>query len=427
MSEQTTTASPLVSEVVRRFSEPEWLKSLREKAWTAFSEMPIPRLEKTDLRKRSFDIGPFPSLTEGPSDRARQLMNAMENQAFAYIRDGVVVKVHLPEAASAQGVVFTDLHSAISSDEATVKKHLGSVIPFEESKWAALNMAVWQSGVFLHVPRRTAVETPFVFIYEQSAAGNGAAPRSLVVAEEESSFSYTEVYLTDGVLQSGVVHTDVLEVVVGDAAAVTVAVSNEFQKGPTNFTTRRAKAGKDAKMDWVYSDAGDGFTVGLVETDLVGSGSAGTLKGIAIGRGRQHSELTASMLHRGRYSESDIQLHGALRDRSNAIYRSSTHIFKNAVAASGEQNDRMLMLDPTARAEAIPMLLIDENDVERCGHAASVGRIDESQIYYLQSRGIPANVARRMIVWGHLEPTVDAFPEAVVREYVRTRITEELG
>jgi len=427
MAEQTATLAPLVADIVRKYDEPDWLRTYREQAYETFTGMDAPRLEKTDLRKRSFDIGPFSNLTEGGSSRVRGLLNGLKGRAVVFVRDGVVVQTYVPDTLVALGVVVTDLHTAVKNHGDMVQKHLGTVVKADESKWAALNAAVWAAGVFVYVPRNVVVEESVVFVNESSSAARGAAVRSLIVVEEGASVAYTEVFLVDGTLQSGVAHANVLEVVVAASATVKVATANEFTKGPTHFITKRASLGNDAHIDWVFSDAGDGFTVALMETALNGNGSRATFTGIGIGRGRQHMELTASMLHRGRSSESDIRLNGALRDRANMIYRSATHIFRKAVLAGSEQNDRMVMLDSAARADAIPMLLIDENDVQRCGHAASVGRLDEAQMYYLQSRGIPRNTARQMIVWGHLEPTVDAIPDDVVREFVRQQIDEGLA
>lgn len=421
-----STGSSLVADLVARFSEPDWLKRAREEALAKYGETPAPKLEKTDLRRRAFDIGPFSNLTAGGSDRARRLLEDLENSPFVFIRDGVVVKTNIPSELAEKGIVFSSLHEAVGSHEAIVRKHLSSVVPAGESKWTALNTAAWIDGAFVYVPRNTVLESPVTFVYESSAQAHGAAVHSLVVAEEGSQLAYTEVFLVDGELESGKVHSDVLEVVAGATAHVTAAIATEYKKGPTNLTVRRARLASDAKVDWLYGDVGDGFTVGLLESDLAGNGSTSAVSGIGFGYGRQHMDMTVSMLHRGRHTESDIVMHGALRERANSIYRTSTHIFRRAVGAGSEQHDRMLMLDGTARADAIPMLLIDENDVQRCGHAASVGQIDAWQLYYLQSRGIPEKQARRMMIWGYLEPTLEAFPNEAVREFLRQQIDEEL-
>jgi Fe-S cluster assembly protein SufD len=428
MTELTSTAATLVTALAEKFSEPEWLRQLRNVAWENFVAMPSPRLEKTDLTKRTWDVGPFAEAPAGAaSESATTLLQSISGVPLIYVRDGVVVDVMLPPELASQGVIFTDLHTAVQKHTELVKKHLGSVVKADESKWAALNTAAWCGGAFLFVPRNVHVAAPFHFIYEQTEHAQGALPRVLVVGEESSVFSFTEVLLSCEGASKSKVHSHVLEAVAMANAQLTVSSVNEYKKGPTNCSTRRALLHKDAQVDWMFGDVGDGFTVAVVESDLQGPGSRSSTQAFGIGSGRQHLDLTASMLHSGRNSTSDIVMHGVLREKANSIYRSSTHIFKNAVSAGSEQRDRMIIMDGTARADAIPMLLIDENDVQRCGHAASVGRIDQNQIYYLMSRGIPRVTATKLVIWGHLQPTVGCIPSEGVRAYISGLIDRELA
>jgi Fe-S cluster assembly protein SufD len=427
MTEQMTTApSSLVGELSKRYSEPEWLRKGREQAWTTFEAMPSPKLEKSNLTKRSWDIGPFVNADDVSSERAAMVLNQLPEQTVLYFHNGRLISGVLSPELSNQGIIFTDLHTAAVQHPDLVQKYLGTVVRTDESKWAALNAALWHGGAFLYVPKNVIVDEVFHVVHEVTEEGQGAAPRLLIVGEEYSRFSYAEVYLRDEV-HHGKVQVDVSEVVAKAGADITVASVNQYRKGGSNYTTRRAAVANDAHVSWVFGDLGDGYTVGLLESDLIGNGSRSTIEGIGLGYGKQHMDFTASMLHRGRYSESDMRLHGVLRGKANSVYRTSTHIFKNAVQAGSEQYDRMLMMESTARADAIPMLLIDENDVQRCGHAASVGKIDENQIYYLQSRGITKREVVRMIVWGYLRPTVDAFPSEGLRQYITGLIDRELA
>jgi Fe-S cluster assembly protein SufD len=424
---QTTTLSPLVPELSRRFSEPDWLHAERESAWSAFASMPSPKLEKTDLRDRQWRIETIPNATSGePGAVAAALLDAAKTGAYVYVRDGVLVSSQLPEEWQQRGVILTDLHTAVAQHPELVRQHLFTVVPAKESKWAALNAALWHGGMFFYVPKNLVVEAPVQFIYEETSAGQGALPRTLVVAEAGSSLTFAEAYLCCGERERGFVHSGVTEVVAGPGARVQAACVSQFTKGPTNYFVRRARLAQDAAVDWVVGDVGDGFSVGLVESRLEGPGSRSTTRGFGLGYGRQRLDLTASMDHYGHHTESDITLLGVMRGRANGTYRSSTHIERGAIEASSEQHDRMLMLDGTARAEAIPMLLIDENDVQRCGHAASVGRIDENQVYYLMARGIPKQEAERMIIWGYLQPLVDALPVEAWRVEVASWIDREL-
>ncbi|WDM02829.1 SufD family Fe-S cluster assembly protein [Alicyclobacillus cycloheptanicus] len=402
------------------------MKTAREAAWTHFESLPSPRLEKSDLTRRSWEVGTVPSAQHGavPAD-VQSLLDAMTGPVVCVV-DGSVVRSELPAALTAEGVVFTDLHTALQHHGALVEKYLGSVVAADENKWTALNAALWHGGVFLYVPRNVQVDTAFQFVSIQTEASQGAAlPRALVVGEEGSAFSFVEMQL-NGETAPAFLHSAVTEIVAAAGANIQVMSVNRLRKGPTHFLTSRAKVGKDAVVNWVFGDVGDGYSVALVESVLEGDGSRSLTQGLGVGFGRQHMDLTASMVHGGRYSESDIRLQGVLRERANSIFRSSTHILRGAVGAGSEQHDRMLMIEGTARADAIPMLLIDENDVQRCGHAASVGKIDAQQIYYLMSRGIPEGEAMRMIIWGYLRPTVEAVSVPHVRAWLEGQIERKL-
>jgi Fe-S cluster assembly protein SufD len=430
VTEATSTLASLVPELSRKYDEPAWLRELREAAWEVYVNTPVPRLEKSDLSKRTLEFNALPlDVSTETSDATRQLLENIEqeNSPYVFVRDGRVVNVQLPAELAELGVIFTDLHTAVRSHGDLVRQHFGTAVKTDESKWAALNAALWHGGAFLYMPRNVSVEAVFHFVHEDTGAGAGTLPRTLVIADEGSSCTFAEVFAVNRDAASGTVRSHVIEVVAKPNAHVTVVSSNQFKKGPTHFVTSRALVENDASVNWVFADVGDGYTVGLVESYLKGNGSQSNIRALGVGYGRQHLDLTASIQHSGRYSLSDIAMHGVLRERANSIYRSSTHILKNAVGAGSEQHDRMLMLDGTARADAIPMLLIDENDVQRCGHAASVGRIDENQIYYLMSRGIPKAEATRMIIWGHLQPTVDAVPSESVRKHLTALIDGELA
>jgi len=420
----TTTASP-VQELSARFAEPDWLRTARETAWTTFESIPTPWLEKTDLSKRNWNLSAG-ATAAGAAAEVDALVADLEGPVV-YLVDGCVKTVKLPQALQDQGVVFTDIHTAIQKHGAIVQKHLGTVVPAGENKWSALNQAVFQGGVFLYIPRGVEVEAPFQFVATASVPGLAAYPRILIVAEEQSACTFVELNVAPQGSAGNSVRSYVAEIVANASSRVKFAAVDDFVKGPTQFVTRRARAGKDAFVEWVVSDVGDGFTVQLVESVLEGAGANSQTRVLGLGYGRQHMDLTASVVHKGRNTESEINMYGVLRDRANSVYRSRTEIVKGAVGAGSEQRDRMMMFDTTARADAIPMLLIDENDVMRCGHAASVGKLDENQIYYLMSRGIRRTQAQLMIIWGYLQDTVNALPTEAAQTAIVKRIERELS
>ncbi len=426
LSDSTMVNAPLLlSQIAEQYDEPSWLRARREAAWDKFVSMPIPRIEKTNLDNRSFDIVDARAVPlRAENQTARELVGKIPNIPCVYVRDGNVESSAVPADLAAKGVIYCSLHEAAQSHADLVKQYLGTVVADEDTKWHALSSALWQGGAFLYVPRNVSVDEPFLFLHSQSST-SGAYPRVLVVGEEGSSFSVMEVVLEEQE-ESTSVHSQVVEVIGNPASRITYAFFSHSRKGATHFVTRRALVRQDARVEFIGANVGDAFTVELVENRLAGAGSSASTNVIGVGHGRERMDLTASMVHEGHHSESNILLYGVLTDRANSLFRSSTHIKEGAVAAGSEQSDRMLVLDSRARADAIPMLLIDENDVERCGHAASVGKLDPNHIYYLMARGIPEKRARKMIVWGYLEPTLARLPLMPVRDLAEAIIDEVL-
>lgn len=422
---EANTVSLQVNSVSSTFHEPEWLQQLREQAWRQFGEMPEPRLEKTDLRKRGWETGSFAAAPSDLPAEVRAYVSTLEHP-YALFADGHLVELSAPDDVQEKGVIFQDIHSASVQHEQLTKTHLAQVIPSDDSKWSALNLALFAGGILLYVPKNVQVEKPFEVVYFISAESGASYPRSLVIADELAEVQLMETTFV-APNRAKLTSSHVLEVVAKSGSKVHVGLVDEFHKGPTYFVTRRAEVGKDAVVEWTASDVSNGFAVELIESVLKGTGAQSQMRVVGLGYGREHIDLTASMVHEGRNTESDIVMHSALRDKSYSIYRSKTHIIKDAAGAGSEQHDRMIMVDGTARADAIPMLLIDENDVKRCGHAASVGKIDPNQVYYLMSRGIPKLEATRMIIWGYLRDSVEALPSRPLRELVVARIERELS
>ncbi len=425
VTEQMVTASSLVHDLSTRLQEPDWVRSLREEAWVSYQQAQVPRLEKTDLRKRGWNFGSFPLEPTAAISEAQSYFDEAEGPIVIVV-DGFVRGAKIPAELKEKGIIFTDIHTALREYGNLVQQYFTTVVRAKENKWLSLNTAMFHGGVFLYVPKNVQVEKPFELVYSDSKEGKGSFSRTLIVGNELSEFSFSEVrFMTDDIA-SGLVHSHVLEVVAMPDSRIKVGVVDELRKGPTNYVTRRAHVAKDAHVEWVSGEVGDGFTVGLLESVMKEPGSKSTTRHVGLGFGRQRLDLTTSMVHEGRYSESDITMHGIIRDKAYSLYRSSTHIVKGAVMAGSEQNDRMIVFDKSSRADAIPMLLIDENDVERCGHAASVGKIDPNQIYYLMSRGIPEVKATELILWGYLGETVAALPAEAARKVLSSRIEREL-
>jgi Fe-S cluster assembly protein SufD len=264
------------------------------------------------------------------------------------------------------------------------------------------------------------VEVPLLALYQIGEANAFVFPRVLAVVEAEASLVFVDVLAADRELSSTFTAA-VAECVVGAGGKVTYVGFQDLPRPVTGYVVRRAQLEQDAAVEWLFGEMGEAYLVAEYGTRLAGQGSRSNAKVIGLGIGRQHLDLTVKMAHEGRFTESEILARGVVLDRSNMVYRAVTAIEKGAVGTNGHQAENLLILSPSARADAIPMLLIEENDV-RADHAASVGKINPEQLYYLMSRGIAEEDARKMIVRGFFDPVIGRIPLPGVRQVMENLV-----
>ncbi|UOF91615.1 Fe-S cluster assembly protein SufD [Fodinisporobacter ferrooxydans] len=429
--QQTVTA--IDPAAIRAFSEqaqePSWLTDMRLQAWETYHKLPVPKLEKTDLSKRKLDYFELylgnqkDSLVQLPGQLPSLFRLADENQSFIFSKNGDVLRGNIQNSLQAQGVIYTDLRTAAQTYESLVKPYLGQMVKVEDDKFAALNAAVWGSGVFLYVPRNMQVEVPLQAFFWENEERAGMFTRVLIVVEEGASVTYIDGYQGE---QSGdALHVGVVEVYVKANASVQYHSIQNNASNMNNLVYRQAQVDRDGSIDWNIGELGDGFTVAYNKTVLDGQGSKSDTKVITVGNGRQQLDLTCHTIHVGKHSESDMMVRGVMRDRAKAVYRGNTQILKGASGSNGQQEENLLLLSPKAIADAIPMLLIDENDV-KCGHAASVGKINAEQLYYLMSRGISREDAEKLIIFGFLDPVIVNIPLDGVQHAMKELIERKL-
>jgi len=186
----------------------------------------------------------------------------------------------------------------------------------------------------------------------------------------------------------------------------------------TTYVNRRGVAQKDARIEWALGLMNDGNTISENTTNLLGDGSTGESKTVVVGRGEQTQNFTTSIVHFGKNTTGHILKHGVMKDSASSVFNGIGKIEHGASKSNAEQESRVLMLSEKARGDANPILLIDEDDV-MAGHAASVGRVDPVQLYYLMSRGIQKKEAERLIIHGFLAPVVNELPiEGVKKQLV---------
>ncbi len=407
--------------------DPDYLIEARRKAMRSYESLDIPRFEKSDLTHRNLAAFKIEAAAAGNTWQAiADPYLAQDGQSSVLvIADGQVVLKRGLEQVEANGAVFTNLRSAAVSHRKLVEKHLGTAVSYDENQLISLQTALWRDGAFIYVPSGVTLTEPLQLICVTTASGHGSFPRNLIIAEASSAVTLYDAYLAAETITDEL-HVGVTEVVVGPDAHVVVGSVQDFPKAATTILSRRANVGKNGRMDWVFGELSEGFTVADFGSVLQGDGSKSTSHAIAVGIGRAHIDMTARMIHIGRFSESDTMARGVMQGRSNGVYRGFTQIHKGASGSDGQQTEKLLMLSPQSRADAIPMLLIDENDV-KCGHAASVGQISEDQLFYLMSRGISERDAKAMIVWGFLQPVLAEISIERMREAVTSMLERKMA
>jgi Fe-S cluster assembly protein SufD len=409
-----------VSELSKKNNEPNWLMNLRGRGSEGAETLALPKPEKTKIDKWNFtqfnhDIKgtAVNSLAELPEDIQGLIGDENENTNVLVHRDSTLAYSKLSKEIQDKGVIFTSLEDAIKNHSDLVEKYFMDGVKVDENKLTALHAALVNGGTFLYVPKNVEVEMPLQAIYTIESNDAGLINHVIVVAEANSSVTYIENYTSNA--DTKAVANIVAEVYAGDNARVLFGAVDTFGKDVTAIIYRRGIVSRDGKIDWALGQMNDGNTISDNTIHLQGDGSYTDTKTVTVGRGVQKQNFTSQVFHYGKNSDSNILNHGVMRDSASSIYNGITKIEHGAQKANGEQTQRVLMLSEKARGDANPILLIDEDDVT-AGHAASVGKVDELQLYYLMSRGISKNDAERLIIHGFLAPVVQELAVDSVRE-----------
>src|SRR5699024_1406029 len=366
--------------------EPEWMKSLRLHALEQVDVLELPTPDKTNIGKWNFSrfkhtaqgetISSLEALPEKLKDFI-DLENIPENVLIQ--RNQSVAYSTLSKELKDKGVIFTDIFTALREHEDLVKRYyMKDAVSVDEHRLTALHAALMNGGIFVYVPKNVQIEEPLQTIYWQEDPEVALFNHVLVVAEESSSLTYVENYISHNDEQETVANV-ITEVIAQNNAYISFGAVDNFAAGTTTYMNRRGVAYRDATIDWAFGQMNDGNTVFENETHLIGDNSSTHPKTVSVGRGRQIENFTARTVHHGKDTESWILQHGVMRDKATAIVNAIGKIENAATRSNAEQESRVLMLSDKARGDANPILLIDENDVT-AGHAASVGRIDPLQL-----------------------------------------------
>ena len=403
--------------------EPAWMLEFRLKALKYFQMKPLP-MWGGDLSHINFDdifyyIKPTQNKVSSWKELPEEIQNTYnkigipeaEKKFLAGVSaqyESEVVYKSINDMLTKKGVIFLDMDSGLREYPEIVKKYFGTVIPLMDNKFAALNSAAWSGGSFIYVPKGVRVELPLQAYFRINAANMGQFERTLIIADEGSYVHYVEgctapIYTTDSL------HSAVVEIIVKKGARVRYTTIQNWSTNVYNLVTKRARAEEEAIMEWVDGNLGSKLTMKYPSVILAGRKARGEVLSIAYAGPHQHQDAGGKMLHIAPETSSRIISKSISRGGGRTSYRGLVQIYPGATDAKSKVVCDALLLDEASRSDTYPTMKIDEQGA-RMEHEATVSKIGDEQLFYLQSRGIAKGAAESMIVNGFIEPIVKELP-----------------
>jgi Fe-S cluster assembly protein SufB len=416
----------LDAEIVHMISdmknEPQWMRDFRLKSLEIFNSKPLPKwggdvsldfndifyyIKPSDHQGRSWDDVPddikrtFDKL--GIPEAEKKFLSGVKAQY-----ESEVVYGSLREDLAKQGVLFTDTDSAVREYPDLVREYFAKIIPPTDNKFAALNSAVWSGGSFIYVPKGVKIEFPLQAYFRINAENMGQFERTLIIVDEGAQIHYVEgctapMYTTESL------HSAVVEIMVKKHARCRYTTIQNWANNIYNLVTKRAMAYENATMEWIDGNLGSRLTMKYPAVYMMEPGARGEILSIAFSSAGQHQDAGAKVVHCAPDTSSRIISKSISKNGGRSSYRGLVRVEKDAKRAKSNVVCDALILDSKSRSDTYPYIEVENQDVS-IGHEASVSRIGEEQLFYLQSRGLSEAEASTMIVSGFIEPLVKELP-----------------
>lgn len=413
----------VVEEIAGIKEEPQWMRDFRLHALELFEKKPMPAWgpDLSDIRfdemyyyarasdRAERDWKDVPDYIRRTFDRlgipeAEQKFLAGVGAQY----DSEVVYHNLREELSKQGVIFVDTDTAVREYPDLVRRHFGTIVPPGDNKFAALNSAVWSGGSFVYVPEGVRVEIPLQAYFRINAENIGQFERTLIIAEPGSFVHYIEG-CTAPIYTTNSLHAAVVEVIVKKGARVRYSTVQNWSTNVFNLVTKRSAVYEDGVVEWVDGNLGSRTTMKYPGIYLMGRGAHGEVLSLSFAGRGQHQDTGAKAIHAAPYTSSVITAKSISKDGGRASYRGLVKAARGAKGVKSSVRCDALLMDDDSRSDTYPTMDIEEQSAV-IAHEATVSKVGEEQLFYLQSRGIEQQEATKMIVNGFVEPVVKELP-----------------
>ncbi len=412
-----------VIEISQMKGEPEWMLEFRLKAYDYFLKRPMPTwggdLSEIDFDDIYYYIRPaekqgktWDEVPEYIKDTFEKLgIPEAERKFLAGVGaqyESEVVYHSLREDLQKQGVIFLDTDAAVREYPELVKQYFGTVIPANDNKFAALNSAVWSGGSFIYVPEGVRVEVPLQAYFRINAENMGQFERTLIICAPGSYVHYVEGCTAPSYTTNSL-HSAVVEIIIQEGARCRYTTIQNWSKNVYNLVTKRAAAYKNATMEWVDGNLGSKLTMKYPAVWLMEEGARGEILSVAFSGDGQHQDAGGKVVHVAPNTSSQIISKSISKGTGRSSYRGLVKVYKGAENVKSNVVCDALLLDETSKTDTYPYIEIEEERVS-VGHEATVSKVAEEQIFYLQSRGLSEDEAMSMIVNGFIEPIAKELP-----------------
>lgn len=419
--------------------EPAWIREKRLAAWRKFEELPMPTMRDeawrytdiADVRPEEFTAYvPSPDVaseSELPGEVRRLIEEGEENSALLVQHNSETSYVKVDDELSKKGVILTDLHTALREHENLLRDRLFELVPEDYDKFAALNAALFAGGTFLYVPRGVDVEVPIQSYRWMDTTGT-IMPRTLVVVEEGASVTYLDEYASTGTEDDEEAFSNgAVELFIGQGASLRYVSLQDFGRNVLHFNNIRSHAEKDATINSLVVSLGGELSRTNVDAGLAESGSDSEMLGLYFADSDQVLDHHTLQDHLAPNAHSDLLYKGAVRDDSLAVFSGLIRVEPGAQKTDAYQTNRNLILgDEDAMAVSLPRLEIQADDV-KCSHGSTTGQVDDVELFYLMSRGIPRIEAEKLVVFGFFGEVTSRIPLKKLKEKLDRAIEAKIG
>jgi Fe-S cluster assembly protein SufD len=396
---------------------PAWLQARRAEAFARFAALELPTAEDEIWRYTpiaDLDLSAYELSSDGPTEPVRPPLES-DGAGVVVLVDGRLVSVELSAAATAAGVTVTGAGDAAAE-----------LLPVPDpDALTALHDAFVPEVVTISVPKGVAVEGPIVVAQSATGGGTASFPHLVVDAGEASEVTVVDQWTGGG---GGAYVSPVVELRSGPAANVRYVQVQDFGGDVWSTGHLLARPGRDATTKaWVVA-LGGRYARLYLDAQLEEQAAAADLAGVYFGDGEQVHDFRSLQDHHSSRSVSNFLLKGAVVDDAHAVYTGMIRVREGAKATESFLANRNLVLSDGAHVDSVPNLeIVNENDIQSCGHAAATGPVDEEHVFYLESRGVPTDVAQRLIVFGFFDDVIGGVPVEGVRAPLRDAISRKLA